>query len=146
MSDLYSAGNVTVTGANGVVTCTGFFNGGDIRDLGLSDNFAVLEQRSGLGNTVGVVALDQRDDLNLTFYPLPSSYTAAGYKAIDLPDPFSVVQISSGTTTSFNQAGVVVDRIAKKYLYVGGGSIAQTSEGLAVMTLPLRKYAEIAVA
>lgn len=143
--DITAIGRVTVAGANGEVTYTGII-ASDLINVGLSDQAVTLEQRSGLGYVHGVAFLDQQDALTISFYPLPtaSSPTADDYRALDLPALGATVTVTGGTAATGSNAGVMMDRIGpvggKKYTYVGGGSITQTPDGLAVMSLPCRRY------
>lgn len=146
LADLTAVGLVTVVGANGKVTYTGITSS-DLIDATLTDTNTLIEQRNGLGNPVALAMIDQRDEMNISFYPLPTATNPADtdYRALTLPALGSTVTITALAAASGSPAGVMVNRIGvittgNKYTYTGGGTITQTSEGLIRFNLPCRRY------
>lgn len=144
--EYYSAGTVTVFGASGSVAVTGAATS-DTISIAFGDEADIVEQRNYRGNVVGLVAHNQRDEVSLSFYPIPSNVTEAGYKAIDLPAPLSSVTVTRnaipGTSYSLASPDRVVGATTRKYTYMSGGRIELSSNGLMVMTLPCRRHVEL---
>lgn len=144
LSEAAWAGNVTIFGALGTVAFTGVASA-DMMEMALTDNVTLVEQKGGHGCVNGAVAVDQRDDLVLRFYPVPAQ-TEAGFKGVELPVPLTTVTVSrvapyvGDTNSPLNSSIRLVGAVNKVYRYIGGGTITQTAEGLAVMNLPLRKW------
>ena len=139
--DVTTQGLVTVVGSNAQVICSGYWTDSDVSSITLTDVTTMHEQKSGLGAVHGVAFTNRVDDVTISFYPLPTatSPTEANYQALNLPPPGSVVHVTSrGGATS--AAGTVVTRVAGYFMYIGNGSISQTSEGLMVFNLPCRRY------
>ena len=142
-SQLVTAGTTTIFGANGKVLCTGtaYWTDADTQSLQFTHSGTVVEQRNGLGNVRGVAAADARIDGTLVFYPLPATADAAGYRALELPNLLDLITVAEGPAATGAVVGVLPTAVKKTdYLYMGGGSMAFTQDGLAVWTLPVRKY------
>lgn len=138
MADVTVKGNVTVFGANGDVAFTGVASA-DMVSMAFSDNFTATEQANSEGNVSGVVASDQRYDFSLTFYPIPSAQSDAGFKAIDLPGILNTVAVTQKTATV--ASGNLPSQVVRNFHYAGGGRMDFTNNGLMTMTLPLRRWA-----
>lgn len=162
MADLYTIANVTIYGANGGIQIAGIADA-DMISIAFSDDWTLVEQHDGLNKVTGVVAHNSKNDLNLTFYPLPgaaaTSTTTApktvdqvstSFQAIKLPDPLAQVHLFRRSPTASPAqlptsiaGGDYTD--ARTYRYIGGGSMQFTANGLMTMTLPLRRWARIDV-
>jgi hypothetical protein len=139
MADTYTKGNVTVFGANAAANISGITTYAMISS-NYTHNFTATELENSEGNTMGAVANDPRDDLILTFYPIPAQ-TTAGFKAIDLPALLAVVTISQWTPPGgLGASGNIPAWIAGTYNYIGGGGMDLAANGLMTMTLPLRRF------
>lgn len=142
MADVTTTGKVTVFGAAGNVAFTGVIASADMVSMAFSDNFTVTEQENSEGNAIGAVAHDQRYDFVLTFYPVPVTQDATGWKAIALPAVFATVAVARKSPLQ-NAAENVPTQLIRNFQYVGGGRMEFTQSGLMVMTLPLRRWAGI---
>lgn len=171
MADLYTIPNVTVFGANGGVQLVGVASA-DMISIAFSDDYELVEQHNGVNVVTGVVAHNQKGNVNLTFYPIPlaSAVTigtsaidlgvdvrdANDWKAITLPNPLDAVYVYRNAPST--SPGQVPDVIAsgsstggqpkggtnyRTYHYVGGGSMVLTPNGLLTITLPLTRWAVI---
>lgn len=107
MDDLYSIPNVTIFGSNGLVALAGIATA-DIISIAFTDDHTIVEQHNGVNAVTGAVAHNQKGDINLTFYPIPSdavteakfaaqsipvTIDAADYAAIQVPEPLSEVYL-----------------------------------------------------
>ena len=144
MANIYPKGLVTVFGANMGPNAAGLTALGiasaDMISAALNNTFSDTEQPNSEGNTSGVVASNIRDDITLTFYPVPAQ-TEAGFKGVKLP-PLGTVITLERTTPSGGLAAPanVPSGILGTYNYIGGGKMDFQQAGLMTMTLPLRRY------
>ena len=138
---LVAKGIITVSGANGKIVGVGWADS-DITGIQLTHRANTVFQLNGLGNTRGAVAFDEKDMVNITFYPLPSAYTAAEYRNLDLPSMFADVAIMENTLPSGSgaAAGVILTRLVKTFIYVGDGSLGQAPGGLLMFSLPCIRF------
>jgi hypothetical protein len=141
MADNYAIATVTVFGAGATTASISGIASTDMIGIELTDNVTVTEQLSGVGEVSGAVASDARDDVTLTFYPIPvhtGAPTAAQYKAITLPDVLAtvVVERASGGVASRN----IPTRTIGTFRYMGNGSMDFTADGMLRMSLPCKKY------
>lgn len=162
-ADLNISGTVTIFGANGGVQIVGVADA-DTVSLAFSDEHTIVEQHNSRNVVTGAVAHNQRSDVTLTFYPLPSAaatsigstlltveQTEAAFRAIEMPTPLATVYVVRRTsTTGPDQLPTSVAggdaATYRKFSYVGGGTQNYTSTGLMTMTLPLRRWAAFAPA
>jgi hypothetical protein len=145
MADIYPLPNVTVFGANGTVALTGIASA-DMISIAFSDEATLVEQTNGINKVTGFVLHNQRDEISLTFYPIPvkagADYAASDYQAITLPDPLATVTLTSGSPSSATSPDKLPTLVAtKSFTYIGGGTMNLTANGLMTMTLPCRKWA-----
>ena len=146
----YSKGIITVFGADmegsaGNKTTLGITSFNMI-SAGMTNSFTVTEKENSEGNTVGAVASDVRDDMMLTFYPVPAQ-TEAGFKGITLPPILTVITLSQMTPSGgLSVSGYIPTSVLGTYNYVGGGRMDFTQNGLMTMTLPLRRFNGAALA
>jgi len=145
--NLTTNGKITLIGANGSVTVISGWADVDISSIGLTHEGNVIEQPNGLGNTRGTAVLNERDRVNITFYPLPASLDAAGYSGLDLPPAGVTVTVankvapnSPAAALAPNYAGQLAGRLRGDFLYLTGGSISQTADGAAVWNLPCVRF------
>lgn len=152
MANIYPKGLVTVFGANMGPNAAGLTALGiasaDMISAALNNTFTDTEQPNSEGNTSGVVASNIRDDITLTFYPVPASpQVALGFQGIKLPPLGTVITLERTTPTGGLAAPAnVPSGILGTYNYIGGGKMDFTNNGLMTMTLPLRRYNGAALA
>lgn len=147
---IYPKGLVTVFGANMGPNTAGKTALGvtsvDMISVALNNNFTVTEQPNSEGNIAGVVGSNIRDDLTLTFYPLPTAQTTAGFQGIKLPPLGTVITLEQTTPTGgLETEANVPSTVLGAYNYIGGGKMDFQQGGLMTMTLPLRQYNGVAL-
>lgn len=97
----------------------------------VQDEFAVAELRDGNNNVIGAFASGRVRRATFDIVPYDSNGVLATAKSnVKLPDPLAVVTI----------AGFGVDELDGTWNYVGGGSIALSTDGYIRVTLPCAQY------
>ena len=116
----------------GIATAQNLLVGGSV-----GDEFNVAELRDGLNNVVGAFASGRKRTCTFEIY-IKGSSEANAKAIVQLPEPLATVTISGFSVGT----GTTPNLLDGDWNYVGGGSVAMSTDGYWKVTLPCARWAQ----